>query len=200
MDEDENDRQFSEPARAAYAQRAEAFLEALQRHIDVNLSRKGRQRELEPYFASQSALFAAARSFEDAEFDWCGGFPLPLTPAEDDDDDDDDGWDDEPDAANGGVLSVVGRWDYRVIDEEALIAAGRRAYLDAWTDDTPEDAEFRVADAGSAAGEILHGDNLNALNEAPGLRQHQYAVDVLIHPGDDDFDNDPFGLVTPHTR
>ena len=75
----------------------------------------------------------------------------------------------------------------------------RRAYLEAWTEDTHEDAEFRVTEAGSAAGEILHGDNLGALNDAPGIRQHRFAVEIQIHPGDDDFDNDPFGVVAVQT-
>ncbi len=193
MDEDQGlDRQFSQGARESYAQRAEALLAALRKHIDLTLNRTARQRELESYFTSQSTLIEAARAFDSAEFDWCGSFPLGL-PLDDDEDDED--WDDDV-SSSGEVLSVIGRWDYRVTDEDALVDAGRRAYLAAWPDDTQEDAEYRVTDARSAAGEILHDEDLAALSETLGLLRYRFLAQILTHVGDDDFENDPFGLIT----
>lgn len=195
MDEerDEVDTQWTDAAKASYERRTEEFIEAIRRHLALNLAREGRQKELLKYAPSQEALFQAARSFADAEFDWCGSFPLPL-PSDDGWENDDD-WDDDDSPSGGSVLSVVGRWDYRITDEAALVTSARAAYLRAWPDDTDEDAEFRIRDAGSAAGELLHGDDLNALNSADGLQPHQFAVDVITHEGADDFDEDPFGIV-----
>jgi hypothetical protein len=195
MDEElgELDTQWTDAAKASYERRTEEFIEAIRQHVALNLARKGRQKELLKYVPSQEGLLQAARSFADAEFDWCGSFPLPL-PADDEWEDDEDS-DDEDSPGGGSVLSVVGRWDYRITDEDALIACARAAYLRAWPEDTGEDAEFRIRDAGSAAGELLHGDDLKALNSADGLEAHQFAVDVITHEGADDFDDDPFGIV-----
>lgn len=41
-------------------------------------------------------------------------------------------------------------WDFRITDEVAVLAAGRAAYLRAWSDDTQEDAEIRVQQVGDA--------------------------------------------------
>jgi hypothetical protein len=112
-----------------------------------------------------------------------------------DDEEDEDEYEEEDD---GPVLSVVGRWDYRVTDPDALVDAGRRAYLNYFTEDTVEDAALRVVDVVSAAGEILHGDALSDLQAASGLEQHQFFVQVVTHEGADDFDNNPFGLVAPN--
>jgi len=194
---DEVDTQWTDAARASYKRRTEEFVEAIRQHLALNLAREGRQKELLKYAPSQEALVQAARSFADAEFDWCGSFPLPL-PADDEWEDDED-WDKDDSHSSGAVLSVVGRWDYRITDEDALITSARAAYLRTWPDDTDEDAEFRIRDAGSAAGELLHGDDLNALNSAEGLEAHQFAVDVITHEGTDDFDVDPFGIVRTPT-
>lgn len=39
---------------------------------------------------------------------------------------------------------LVGRWDLRVVDEDAFIEAGRAAYLKAWLDSVQDDAVIRV--------------------------------------------------------
>lgn len=135
-------------------------------------------------------MFAAAHAFVEAELDWSGSVPLPLR-----DDEDDDDWDDEDEEVGpGGVLTVIGRWDYRVTDPTALIAAGRRAYLQAWAGDEPEDAALRIEVVEQAAGELMHGDDVSALESAPGLESDRYSITVLTHDGQDDFDGDPFRL------
>lgn len=140
MDEDKLvDTQWTGTAKAAYARRAEDFMGALQKHVELTLGRQGRMRELADYAPSQLAVSEAANAFADAEFDWCGSVPLTLIP----DDEDDEDWDDEHEESacgSNGVISVVGRWDYRVTDPDALVESGRRAFLNAWPDDTPDDA------------------------------------------------------------
>ena len=117
--------------------------------------------------------------------------PVPAAAQADATDDEDD---DESDA--GDVLTVVGRWDYRIVDEDAAVAAGRAAYSRVWPDDTEEDATAAVTDAVSAAREIAHGDNWDALESTPGLEPIASAASVLRHEGDDWFevDGDPFAI------
>ena len=64
-------------------------------------------------------------------------------------------------------------------------------------DDTPDDASFRIQNIGWAAGEILHGDDLSALNATEGLESYRFAAAIYTHDGKDDFDEDPFALVRP---
>ncbi|WP_392542319.1 hypothetical protein [Oryzobacter telluris] len=109
--------------------------------------------------------------------------------------DDDDDWEAD-ETTPGQVLTVVGRWDYRITDPDALIDAGRRTYLEYWTDDIPEDAELHVERVETAAGVIMHGDGVNRLDDAPGLEQVRYTTTVLSHDGlpEDDFNDNPFAI------
>ncbi|GAA2027874.1 hypothetical protein GCM10009740_16940 [Terrabacter terrae] len=198
MDDDElQDTQWTDEAKVEYERRAVALIEALRSHVDATLALTGRQRELQPYFESADQVRSAARAFNDAEFDWCGSFPLALA---DDDEDDDDRWDDEEeseDAVNEQpMLTVFGRWDFRVIDASAAIAAGRSAYLRMWSDDTEEDASIRVKEVRDAAAEIMHADGLAGLESANGLRLARDATAFVLHEGESDeaFDEDPFAI------
>jgi hypothetical protein len=185
--------QWSPSARAAYIQRTEDFLAALRSHTELTVRHQGRQRELEAYFLSQGRLYEAATAFVQSEFDWCGSFPLPLDSEAWDDDD--DGSDEAP-QGDGSVLTVISRWDYRITDPDALVGAGRQAYLAAWVSDTPDDAEVRVSDPVTAVSEILHLADVGTLDTTAGLKPWRATTQVLAHDGLDDFDTQPFGIAT----
>lgn len=189
MTDDLLDTQWTPAARDTYAARVEQLITALREHAELTLARSGRQAEHVAYFPSAIRLHQAAVDFDRAEFEWCGSSPLGVQSFEADDDEDD-----ESDA--GDVLTVVGRWDYRIVDEAATIAAGRAAYARTWPSDTDEDAAVAVADAISAAREIAHADNWDALESAPGIEPIASAASVLRHDGDDwfDADADPFAI------
>lgn len=193
-DEDEPESQWTAPAKEAYAARAEELIAALRDHAQLTLERTGRQAEGAQYVPSVQRLLRAAAAFDDAEFEWCGSFPLGI--AADDDDDDDDESGDE--SAEAGVLTVVGRWDYEVVDAEALVAAGRAAYVNLWADDTHEDAVAAVSNAAEAAREIVHADGWGALERANGLEAIADRTVLILH--DDDSadwlhdEGDPFAI------
>lgn len=193
-DEDDVETQWTPAAKEAVAARGEELMTALRDHVALTLGRTARQAEHSEYFASAAALRRAAVAFDDAEFDWCGSSPLGL---EADDLDDDEGDEDE-DAADHGVLSVVGRWDYRVVDEAALLAAGRAAYAKTWPADTEEDASLAVVDLVSAADEIAHAHGWHALAEVDSLEPVASMTNVVLHEdeGDSwlDSDEDPFEI------
>jgi hypothetical protein len=192
-EEDMIDTQWTVAANAAYEQCAKAFLEALQRHVSQTLSRKGREAELRQYFASQEELRSAAVAFDNAEFDWCGSFPLGVQDFEDDDEDEGD----EVAPASNGVLTAVGRWDFRITDTDALVEAGRAAYSKAWPDATPEDALERVQGPESAASEISHADGWSALSSTSGLFLERDVIQFITHDGldDDEWEENPFRIV-----
>ena len=137
---------------------------------------------------------SAAVAYNEAEFDWCGSFPLALRTDEDEfDDADAEGAED--DGNEGDVVSVVARWDYRVVDPHALLAAGRSAYSQTWPDDTEEDANIAVQSPPDAVSEMLHMPALTQLEGANGLEIGQVWVETYIHDGTETDEDDPFDIV-----
>jgi hypothetical protein len=185
--------QWTDTAKQAYQERADQLVEAIRAHVAFATARSGRQKEMGAYFDSADNVMEAAQAFNDAEFDWCGSSALSLL-LEDEDDEDDDLDAGEP--RPGNLLSVLGRWDFRITDESAAVAAGRRAYLSAWTADTAEDAEIRVQHVGDAAAELMHAHGLEAIGAAEGLAPERDTVVFLVHDGeeDDTFEDDPFAI------
>jgi hypothetical protein len=194
VDEDEVvDTLWTSEAKQAYVERAEELIEAIRTHVAANVTRTGRQKEIGPYFESAETLVTVARAFENAEFSWCGSFPFGLGLEDDLDLDDED----EEEATEGPMLSIFRRWDLNILDEAAVIDAGRAAYLRAWPDDTEEDASVRVQDVEMAASEIIHADGIDALGSTEGLRAERGATTIIQHEGEDyeTFDANPWGVV-----
>lgn len=194
-DEDYVETQYSEAAKGEYRRRADEFVAALREHVELVSMRKGREREMPQYIDSTTTLENAAEAFNDAEFEWCGSFPLALASTGDDEDDLDDG--EEPERPRNPVVTMVGRWDFRITDEDALIESGRAAYLDAWPDEDREDAETRVQSLVEAAAEVSHGGGPEALEAADGLEPERATFEFVLHDGGDDeeFEDDPFAIV-----
>jgi hypothetical protein len=193
MDEDDEyvETQYTDAARDAYLRRADELVAALRAHVDVTLSRRGIEREMPRYFESVAALESAATAFNDAEFNWGGTTPLPLlTPDYEEDEED------EQEPASGGIVSLLGRWDFRVTDEAALIQAGRSAHLHSWADRDREDAEFVVNSITRAASEVFDTGGPEALENTDGMEPVRAAFNFILHDGGDDeeFDEDPFAI------
>lgn len=192
MDDELDETQWTDAARERYAASAEALISEIRRHVELTAGREGRQRELGPWFESAEDVHDAVVAFTDAEFDWCGSTSIKVRVDEDDDWDDDE---EDEDEEVGDVLSVVGRWDFRVTDPEAFLSAGRRAYAETWPDDTAEDAEIAVQTPHNVVSELLHGRGLDRLEAAPGIESSQYWFDSLVHDGSETDEEDPFAIV-----
>lgn len=190
------DSQWTPAALAAYRAAADRLVETLREHVRLTVERQGRQRELHGYFASAEQLQAAVNAFAEAEFDWCGSFPV-RTDLHHDDEEVDDGPVADPTLEQAPVVSVLGRWDYLVTDGAALVEHGRRAYLQAWPQDTEDDAAVRVTDVEGAVNEILHGPQLPELDDARGLQPLRSSALVVRHAGtsEDEFFHAPFALL-----
>jgi hypothetical protein len=190
MDDSSADTQWSDAARERYLRATEELIAALKAHSALTAERRGRHRELDPYFASSEALEKAAQAFNESELEWCGSWPLSLADQDLDEFDDDED-DDEP---TGPVLSGLFRWDFTITDEAAVIEAGRSAYRGAWPSDT--DADLAVPDIGRAATEIVHATGWLGLENTPGLERRAEWLTFVTHDGEpDDMDEeDPFAI------
>jgi len=186
--------QWTAAARAAYEARARELAQTLLEHVALTSGRSGRQRELGPYFSSAERLSTAVAAFAEAEFDWCGSFPVSVRSAEAEEDTDE--WEEAADS-DIAVLSVLGRWDYRIVDPQMLIREGRAAYLTAWPDDTQDDTEVRVQTTKAAVAELLHAGILQPLERSAGLQPLLSTVELVTHAGtpEQEFNDDPFAIL-----
>lgn len=89
-----------------------------------------------------------------------------LAPRWPEDDDETTG---EEETQEVGVVSIVQRADYGVVDEDAVMAAAREAWVRNHPGSTAEDAEENIDHLGAALYELAQADGWASLEEAPGL-------------------------------
>jgi hypothetical protein len=111
---------FSEETRLALAEASRQLTERLQAHTEALLAMTGGPDEQAALYEHNAALEELVEGWNDAVFEHTGTAPLPL---EEEDLDEDEDEEDGPEQ----VISVVSRFDLRVVDSEALLAAGRAA-------------------------------------------------------------------------
>jgi hypothetical protein len=110
---------FSEGTRLALAEASRQLTERLQAHTEALLAMTGGPEEEVALYEQNAALEELVEGWNEAVFEHTGTAPLLLEEELDEDDEEED----EPEQ----VISVVSRFDLRVIDFEALLAAGRAA-------------------------------------------------------------------------
>ncbi|MFG1907435.1 hypothetical protein [Kribbella sp. NPDC048928] len=109
---------FSEQSRAALADASRKLAERLQAHTDALLAMTGDE-DNATLFDHNAALEGVVEDWNDAVFEHTGTTPLLLDDSIEDEDDEEA----EPDQ----VISVVSRFDLRVVDLDVLLEAGRAA-------------------------------------------------------------------------
>lgn len=135
MDEVE---QYSEGSREGLRRATDELVAALRTYGDALLRLHGGAAETEELFAQNAAIESVVEAWNEAVFEHTGTTPLLLEDIEE--------FDEEPEDEEsvGGALSVITRVDLTLESPEALLAAGRDAYLRLWPDETDEDAEVAV--------------------------------------------------------
>jgi hypothetical protein len=108
---------FSAETRAALAEASRKLAERLQAHTDALLAMTGEE-DHATLFEHNAALEGVVEDWNDAVFEHTGTTPLLLDDVIDDDEDDEE---------QDQVISVVSRFDLRVVDLDALLEAGRAA-------------------------------------------------------------------------
>ena len=111
---------FSEETRLALAEASRQLTERLQAHTEALLAMTGGPEEQAALYEQNAALEELVEGWNEAVFEHTGTAPLLL---EEEDLDEEEEEEDEPEQ----VISVVSRFDLRVVDSEALLAAGRAA-------------------------------------------------------------------------
>ena len=111
---------FSEESRKALAEASRLLAERLQAHTEALLAMTGDEEQAGLY-EQNAALEELVEGWNDAVFEHTGTAPLLL------DDELEDEEDEEEPEEHDQVISVVSRFDRRVVDLEALLEAGRTA-------------------------------------------------------------------------
>ncbi|TDW17790.1 hypothetical protein [Kribbella kalugense] len=109
---------FSAETRTALAEASRKLAERLQAHTDALLAMTGEEEQAGLY-EQNAALEELVEDWNEAVFEHTGTAPLLLDDSVDDEDEDD--------VEEDHVISVVSRFDLRVVDLDALLDAGRAA-------------------------------------------------------------------------
>jgi hypothetical protein len=115
------DQFFSEESRKALAEASRLLAERLQAHTEALLAMTGNQAEQDALYEQNIALEELVEGWNDAVFEHTGTAPLLLEEEGEDEDDEEEA--EEPEQ----LISVVSRFDLRVVDLDALLEAGRSA-------------------------------------------------------------------------
>ncbi|WP_433011997.1 hypothetical protein [Kribbella sp. CA-294648] len=110
---------FSEESRKALAEASRLLAERLQAHTEALLAMTGDE-EQSTLYEQNAALEELVEGWNDAVFEHTGTAPLLLDDEVDEDDE-------EEEEERDQVISVVSRFDLRVVDLESLLEAGRSA-------------------------------------------------------------------------
>ncbi|WP_112248633.1 hypothetical protein [Kribbella monticola] len=115
------DQFFSEEGRKALAEASQLLAERLQAHTQALLAMKGGPDEQDALYEQNVALEELVEGWNDAVFEYTGTAPLLL-------EEETEGADEEDELQEQDhVISVVSRFDLRVVDLDALLDAGRAA-------------------------------------------------------------------------
>lgn len=109
---------FSAETREALAEASRRLAERLQAHTEALLAMTGDEEQAALY-EQNAALEEIVEGWNDAVFEHTGTAPLLLEDSADEEDDDE--------VEQDHVISVVSRFDLRVVDLDALLEAGRAA-------------------------------------------------------------------------
>ena len=109
---------FSAETREALAEASRRLAERLQAHTEALLAMTGDEEQAALY-EQNAALEEIVEGWNDAVFEHTGTAPLLLDDSADDEDDEE--------VEQDQVISVVSRFDLRVVDLDALLEAGRAA-------------------------------------------------------------------------
>lgn len=119
QDHEQTIEQFSDDTRKALAEAAQLLTERLQAHTAALLALNA-ESDFEALFEQNAELEELVESWNDAVLDHTGTIPLALVDTEDLEEE-------EEEVQAEQVISVVSRFDLRVVDTDALLAEGRAA-------------------------------------------------------------------------
>ncbi|GAA2101983.1 hypothetical protein GCM10009841_18110 [Microlunatus panaciterrae] len=167
--------EFSARSAAAVRLAAQDVIEAFKHHVDVVCAATSPAAE-DSIDTSAEVLREALHRFTERQSDHCGEW-TPFYDAFEPEDDEEDELDDlleqliDGDDGLGPVtgISRLARWDFEVVDEDAVIAAGKAAWREEYPDTTEDDLASHNHNVGLAIYNITHVRGQEALLETEGL-------------------------------
>jgi hypothetical protein len=150
---------FSAESREALAEASRKLAERLQAHTAALLAMTGDEEQTAIY-EQNAALEELVEDWNDAVFEHTGTSPLLLDDADDEQDDEE--------ADQDQVISVVSRFDLRVVDLDALLEAGRAAQ-ERHPAELDDDAEQEPVDSAEQAIYEISREVGEAWFELPGI-------------------------------
>lgn len=167
-DDDLQETQWSDAARERVIARGQQLIAVLQAQLEFYGTQNVGTPEVDGW-AKAEAVEQAAVDFAEAEFDLTGTTgPFGRLSTWDGDDDDDDELDSEP-LEIISLVSVLQRADYGVVDEQAVLAAGRAAFVEDQPGQSEENARIHAGHLGTALYQIAHARGWDALDGVSGL-------------------------------
>lgn len=160
--------EFWTPAGADRLQASAAeLIAAVSEHANAVSAAQG-EADMPLVWAASDRLLEVAVAYAWAQTEYTGtGFPFSvLMPYLDDEDQDEEEVD--PAVSPSGI-SVISRRDYEVVDPDAVLRAGREAYLRLWPDDGEAAAAADVNHLGRAIYQLAHADGWESLRRVDGL-------------------------------
>lgn len=196
MSDDDDFTPWTSDGAARVRARAAELAAAILAHAEAVASASS-DADVPQIFAASDRLLPVVLAYSDAQFEHTGT-DLPFGMLQElVDDRDGEELDDEDDDEPVAGVSVLQRRDYRVVDESAVMDAGRQAYLRVWPDDDEAAAAADVTHLGRALYQLAHADGWHSLDQVEGLRVTAGAVvvveqDELLGGDPDDWPDDVF--------
>ncbi|MGW6280983.1 hypothetical protein [Kribbella sp. NPDC055071] len=184
---------FSAETREALAAASAKLAERLQAHTEALLAMTGEEEQAAIY-EQNAALEELVEDWNEAVFEHTGTAPLLLDDADDETDDED--------TEEDQVISVVSRFDLRVVDLEALLDAGRAAQ-ERHPAELDESIEVEPVDSAEQAIYEISREVGEAWFELPGIEMvagaRAYVVPELpFEPLDADAEDVVTELIAPN--
>ena len=148
--------QFSQSTREALQLSVAALVDALQRHANLVSGMRGGSSETPAIFDANEEVERLIAAWNERVMAHTGTFPVSLQGLGGDEDEFLKGEDGQEDLTDGEPLTVVSRWDLRLVDADALMGAGREAHKRLYPGETDADATVAVPTPGQALYAILH--------------------------------------------
>jgi hypothetical protein len=177
-DDSDEDTQWTAAARTRLASAGSELLAAISAHIEFfsNAELGTPWSEMSDQNASveRAAVAYAAAQFEVTGNSGPFGELQEWGEVEDDEEDDED--DEQP----VSFLSVLQRADYGVLDEEAVLEAGRLKFLENRPGESELNARSTVNHLGAALYELAHADGWDSLEKAAGLAPMGSIIQAVV--------------------
>ena len=148
---------------------ADDLKDAISAHAEALSGMTGTNDEV--LFGATERLIPAVLAYADAQGEFTGyWFPFGVIHQYmESEEEETDGEKDPTTEEHSLALSVVQRRDYLVTNAEAVLDAGRQAYLRVWPDDTGAAAAADVTHLGRALYQLAHADGWDNLHRTNGL-------------------------------